>query len=309
VDLLQHLGTFVRIADAGSISKAARSMRLSVAMASRHLRALEDDLGVELVRRTTRHLSLTEAGTDFLARSRALLASAEEARDAVRAGKGIGGLLVVSLPVSFGLAQVGPLFPALLDKHPRLKLDLRFEDRFVDLLTDGVDIAIRGGVRPPDSPFVVARKLATVDRLLCASPAFLAKHGAVRSIDALGRLPCVLQGPAPTHWAFETEAGPQVVEVCGRVRTNNVFSIREAVLAGSGIARLPLWVVDGDLKRRRLVRVLPQANMPVIEIFGMFHTGSKGSAAIRATLDFLQEELPRRTKMRSVTSQSSGARR
>ena len=119
----------------------------------------------------------------------------------------------------------------------------------------------------------------------------------------------MLQGPAPTHWTFETEEVPKVVEVCGRVRTNNVFSIREAVLAGSGIARLPLWVVDGDLKRRRLVRVLPQANMPVIEIFGMFHTGSKGSAAIRATLDFLQEELPRRTKMRSVTSQSSGARR
>jgi DNA-binding transcriptional LysR family regulator len=304
VDLLQHMGTFVRIADAGSISKAARSMRLSVAMASRHLRALEEHLGVELVRRTTRHLSLTEAGTEFLARARALLAGLDEARDAVRPGKGAAGLLVVSLPVSFGLAQVGPLFPALLDKHPRLKLDLRFEDRFVDLLTDGVDIAIRAGARPPDSPFVVARKLATVDRLLCASPAFLAKYGAVRSIDALGRLPCVLQGPAPTHWTFESEDGPKVVEVCGRVRTNNVFSIREAVLAGSGIARLPLWIVDDDLKRRRLVQVLPHLTMPVIDIFGMFHTGSRGSTAIRATLDFLQEQLPRRTKMRPVVPES-----
>ncbi len=85
-----------------------------------------------------------------------------------------------------------------------------------------------------------------------------------------------------------------MVEVCGRVRTNNVFSIREVVLAGSGIARLPLWIADDDLKRRRLVRVLPRVSMPDIEIFGMFHVGSKGSAAIRATLDFLQAELPRR---------------
>jgi DNA-binding transcriptional LysR family regulator len=128
----------------------------------------------------------------------------------------------------------------------------------------------------------------------------LAKHGALRSIDALGRVPCVLQGPAPTSWTFETEDGPKVVEVSGRVRTNNVFSIREAVVAGAGVARLPLWIVDDDLRRRRLVRVLPEMSMPVIEVVGMFHVGSKGSAAIRATLDFLQEELPRRTKMRRV---------
>jgi DNA-binding transcriptional LysR family regulator len=301
MDLLQHMATFVRIADAGSISKAARSLRLSVAMASRHLRGLEEHLGVELVRRTTRHLSLTEAGTEFLVRSRALLAGVDEARDALQPGKGAAGLLIVSLPVSFGLAQVGPLFPALLEKHPRLKLDLRFEDRFVDLLTDGVDIAVRAGVRPPDSPFVVARKLAVVERVLCASPAFLKKHAALRSIDALGRLPCVLQGPPPTLWTFETEDGPKAIEVFGRVRTNNVFSIREAALAGAGLARLPLWIVDEDLKRRRLLRVLPELSMPLIEVFGMFHKGSRGSAAIRATLDFLQEELPRRTQMRAVT--------
>ena len=305
MDMIQHMTTFVRIADMGSISKAARSLRLSVAMTSRHLRALEEELGVELVRRTTRNLSLTQAGADFLTRSRTLLVGMEEAREAVRPGKGASGLLVISLPVSFGLAQVGPLFPELLERHPRLKLDLRFEDRFVDLLTDGIDIAIRAGMPPPDSPFVVARKLATVDRILCASPAFLKKHGPVKSIEALAGLPCVVQGPAPASWTFETKSGPKSVEVSGRIRTNNVFSILEAALAGAGVARLPLWIADTDLKRKRLIPLLPEAVLPIVEIFGMFHAGSKGSAAIRTTLDFLQTELPRRTKMRGAVTSSA----
>ncbi len=288
--------TFVRIADAGSISKAATSLQLSVAMASRHLRALEEDLGVELIRRTTRALALTEAGAEFLLRSRALLAGVSDARDAVRPGRGAVGMVSISLPVSFGLAQIGPLFPALLAAHPRLKLDLRFEDRVIDLLADGVDLAIRAGMSPPDSPFVIARKLATVERLLCASPAFIAKHGRITSVDALARLPCLVQGPAPTRWSFDTSDGPASVEVEGRVRTSNVIALREAVLAGLGVARLPGWIVDDDLRKKRLVRVLATATMPIVEIYGMFHAGSKGSAAIRAVLDFLQDELPRRTK-------------
>ncbi len=291
------MNTFVRIAEAGSISKAAVSLRLSVAMASRHLRALEDDLGVELIRRTTRALALTEAGTEFLVRSRALLAGVSEARDAVRPGRGVTGVVSISLPVTFGLAQIGPLFPALLAAHPRLKLDLRFEDRAVDLLGDGVDLAIRAGMRPPDSPFVIARKLATVDRVLCASPAFLAKHGRIATVAALARVPCLVQGPAPTRWSFDLPDGPSSVEVDGRVRTSNVIALREAVLAGLGVARLPTWIVVDDLRKKRLVRVLETATMPIVEVYGMFHAGSKGSAAIRAVLDFLHDELPRRTKM------------
>lgn len=292
MDTLQHMTTFVRIADAGSISKAAASLRLSVAMASRHLRALEEDLGVELIRRTTRALALTEAGTEFLVRSRSLLAGINEAREAVRPGRGVAGVVAISLPVSFGLAQVGPLFPELLAAHPRLKLDLRFEDRAIDLLGDGVDLAIRAGLRPPDSPFVIARKLATAERVLCASPAFLAKYR-ISSLAALARVPCVVQGPPPTRWSFDGTT----IEVDGRMRTTNVIALRDAVLAGLGVGRLPLWIVDEDLKKKRLVRVLEDAAMPIIEIYGMFHAGSKGSAAIRAVLDFLHDELPRRTTM------------
>jgi DNA-binding transcriptional LysR family regulator len=298
MDLLQHMQTFVRIADAGSLSKAAKSLRLSVAMTSRQLRALEDDLGVELIRRTTRKLALTEAGTTFLARSRSLLAAASEARSEVRPGRGAAGRLVMSLPVSFGLSQLGPVFPALLQEHPRLELDLRFEDRFVDLLADGVDLAVRAGSAPPDSPNVIARKLAVIDRVLCATPAFLAKHR-VNAVDALARVPCVVQG-SNSRWAFEgTEPAPAVVEVRGRLRTNSITALREAVLGSVGVGRLPLWVVDDDLRSRRLVRVLPELALPSLEVFGMFHASARGSAAIQAALDFLARELPLRSKMRA----------
>jgi DNA-binding transcriptional LysR family regulator len=173
VDTLSLMTTFVCIADSGSISSAARSLRLSVPMASRHLRSLEQELGVALVRRTTRRLDLTEAGAELLPRARRLLREVDETRDAVRPAKGASGLLVVSAPVSFGLAQIAPLVPKLLEEHPRLSLELRFDDRVVDLLGEGVDLALRVGTPAPDSPFVVARRLATYERVLCATPAFL----------------------------------------------------------------------------------------------------------------------------------------
>jgi DNA-binding transcriptional LysR family regulator len=304
VDLLQHMTTFVRIADAGSISEAARSLRLSVAMASRHLRALEEHLGVQLVRRTTRRLVLTEEGTELLLRSRALLAGADEAVEAVRPGRGATGLLVMSLPVSMGLSLMSSLLPELLARHPRLKVDLRFEDRLVDLLGDGVDLAIRAGVPPPDSPFVVARHLATVRRLLCAAPSLLREHGAPASLEALVKLPCVVQGPPPTRWHFQTERGVETVEVDGRVRSNNVIALRDAAVAGAGVAQLSEWIARDDLRRRRLVQVLPELPLVEVDVFGIFHSGARGSAAIRAVLDFLGEELPKRMRPESTLRRS-----
>lgn len=300
MDLLQQLETFVRIADQGSISRAARSLGLSVAMASRHLRSLEREFGVELMRRNTRHLALTEPGQELLVRARNVLSNISEARDVLRPGRGAAGLLIVSLPVSFGLSQVGPIFPLLLERHPRLRLDLRFEDRLVDLLAEGIDLAVRAGVRPPDSPFLSARRIATLRRVLCASPAFLSRHRRIHSVADLARIPCVLQGAPPTQWSFETADGLQEVKVDGRFRSNNVFAMREAALAGLGIARLPEWIMADDLQKKRLVPVLPELTIPIVEIFGVYHRSARGSAAIAAVLDFLQTELPGRAQLSAV---------
>ncbi len=285
--------TFVRIADAGGISSAARSLRLSAPMASRHLRALEQELGVVLVRRTTRRLDLTDAGAELLPRARRLLRDVDEARDAVRPSKGASGLLVVSAPVSFGLAQIAPLVPKLLDQHPRLSLELRFDDRVVDLLGEGVDLALRVGAPAPDSPFIIARKLATYERVLCATPALLKKHGPIKTVDALARVPCVILGAAPTRWHFETPAGPQSVTVEGRVRSNNVLALRDASLAGLGLAQLPRWLIADDLKAKRLVPILEGVSLPLVTVLALVHADARRSNALRLVQDFLAAELPR----------------
>ena len=204
---------------------------------------------------------------------------------------------MLSLPVSFAGPQLGPLFPALLAAHPHLRLELRFEERFADLVGEGVDLAIRAGSAPPESPFVIARKLALIDRVLCASPAFVQAHGPLKSPGDLASRPCVLQG-AQTTWSFEGPKGPLLIKVAGALRANNISALREAALAGLGVARLPLWVVDDELRAGRLVQLLPQARMPVIEVYGVFHAGARGSRALRAVLDYFLAELPRRTRMR-----------
>ncbi len=291
--VFQQMTTFVRIADTGNISRAARSLGLSVAMASRHLRWLEEEVGVPLVRRTTRRLDLTDAGHDFVTRARGILAGVEEAKNVVRPGRGVAGRVVLSVPPSLGLGQIGPLVPALLERNPRLRIEMRFEDRVVDLLEAGVDVAVRAGRAPPDSPFVVARRLATFERVVCASPRLLAKTGRIDEVAKLAELPCVLHGAAPTKWEFQTADGPESVAVDGRLRTNHLLAVRDAVVAGLGIGWLPSWLADADLRARRLERVLQGATMAAIEVHGLFHPQGRANAAVRVVLDCLASELPR----------------
>ena len=293
MDLVSLLTTFVRIADSGSISSAARTLRLSVPMASRHLRALEKDLGVALVRRTTRRMDLTDAGAELLKRARRLLRELDDARYAVRPSQDASGLLAVSAPVSFGLAQIAPLVPKLLQQHPKLSLEIRFDDRVVDLLGEGIDLAVRVGVPPPDSPFLVARRLATYERVLCATPAFLKKRGPMKSVDTLASVPCVILGGATTRWQFQTLEGPKSVVVEGRLRSNNVLALREAALAGLGVAVLPRWLIVDDLKAKGLVRILEGAVLPTVSVLGLVHADTRRSNALRLVQDFLATELPR----------------
>jgi len=304
--MLLQLTTFVRIADAGNISRAARSLGLSVPMASRHLRWLEEELGVPLMRRTTHRLDLTEAGTELVARARVILASVEEAREIVRPGPGVAGHVVVSAPVSFGVHRLSPLLPSLFEKHPRLRVEIRLEDHVVDLLADGVDVAIRALSGPrADSSSLVTRRLATYARLLCASPQLVAARGPIESVAALAHVPCVVHRGA-SSWTFETQNGAESVTVDGALRTNNFLVARDAVLAGLGVGWLPEYVVAEDLRKRRLVRVLPGAELSAIELFGVFHRQTRGVAAIRAVLDHVARAL-RRGSARSQRDRSSNA--
>lgn len=289
--MLRQLTTFVRIADLGSISRAARSLHLSVPMASRHLAWLEKELGASLVRRTTRQLDLTDAGRELLDRARVVLSGLEEARQSVRPGPGAMGRLVLAVQPALGLAHIVPHVPAVLAQHPRLQLDLRLEARMVDLLADGVDVAIRAGVAPPDSTSVIARRLGAYELVVCASPSFIEAHGRVESAAELARVPFVVLDTSPRVWEWETANGRESVVPAGRVHTNDFFALRELVLAGLGVGCLPSWLAQEDLRRGRLVRLLTRATSPSVDVVAYYHGNSRGSGPIRALLDFLEPRL------------------
>jgi DNA-binding transcriptional LysR family regulator len=291
-DVFQQMTTFIRIVDAGNISRAARSLGLSVAMASRHLRWLEDELGAPLLRRTTRRIDLTEAGLEFAPRARAILAGVDEAKAVVRPGPGVAGRVVLSVPPTLGVRRIAPLLPALLNQHPRLRVEIRFEDRAIDLIKDGVDIAVRAGRPLPDSPFIVGRKIASFERVVCASPKFLAAHGPIDAVAKLVKLPCIVHGTPPTVWEFETPNGPESVHIDGRLRTNHLLAIREAVVAGIGVAWLPSWLVKPDILARRVKPVLVGMKLSSLDVYAIFHAQSRGATAMRAVLDYLAAELP-----------------
>lgn len=290
MDFLTRLRTFVAISHAGSISKAARALRISVPMASRHLQSLESELDVELVRRTTHHLQLTSAGVELVGRARRLLDDVEDARAAVRPGQLVRGTLVLSMPVSLGIAQVSPLIPPLLRKHPRLTVELRFDDRVVDLLSENIDIAIRAGVAPPDSSSFVARRLQTFERTLCAAPSFVRKHKLKdpRSLEAVS---CLIQGSGPGRWRLTTAEGIVEVLVDGPLRTSNIFALRDAAIAGLGVAQLPVEMIAEPLRQKQLVRVLEAAAPPPGAIYAIYHHNARRSSAIQAVLDHLAGQL------------------
>jgi DNA-binding transcriptional LysR family regulator len=284
--MFEQMTTFVRIAEMGSITRAARSLGLSLPMASRHLRWLEKEVGTALVHRTTRQLHLTDAGQEFATRARALLLGLDDAKQALRPGPSLTGRVVVTAPNALGTYQLSSIMPSIAARHPRIRVELRLDDRAVDLVKEGVDLAIRAAA-PPDHASLVARELATYSRVVCAAPSFLARHGTIDSLAVLAAAPWVLHGCGPALWNFETPEGPKSINVDGPLCTNNVVIIRDAILAGVGVGWLPEYVIGEELRDGRLVRLVPEAKLPPIRVFGIMPKQARQTAAVRAVLDIL----------------------
>lgn len=246
---------FARIVEAGSLSAAARALRLSPPMVSKRLARLEARLSVQLIRRTTRRLELTESGARFHADVVAILASIAEAeaRLAGRASEPSGALRIAA-PTSFARLHIAPLLPGFLAAFPRVELELDLSDGFVDLVAHRVDLAIR--IAAAIDPSLTTERLASSRRVLCASPAYLAASGAPASVAKLAdhRL-LAAKGQLP--WRLTGPGGAIIVEGESTVRTNSSELVTGMTLAGLGIALRSLWDVGGDLAAGRLVRVLP----------------------------------------------------
>ena len=292
MDLLAQMRTYVRIAETGSLSRAARSLRLSLAAVSRQLSALERELGVPLVLRTTRRLALTEAGRAYHSEATRVLGAVDRARETVRGSRRVDGRVVVSAGVTVGLTMVVPILPRLAQRHPGLVVDLRLEDRNQDLVRDAVDLAIRVGEGLVDSTSIVAQRLGTFRRILVASPGYLHERGTPRSADELLRHAALIQTqlePVGGIWRLARGSQMEEVRVGERLACNAPLVLRELCLAGSGVALLPEWLVLDDLAAGRLRRVLPELASPEVPVSALYRIDQRGWPRLRPVLDALRE--------------------
>lgn len=290
MDRLAALEAFAKVAETQSFSEAARRLRQSKSAVSRHVAALEADLGARLFHRTTRSLTLTEAGRGYFARASRILADLEEADASVSQLQAAPrGHLRVNAPMSFGFLHLAPALGDFLALYPEVELDVTLTDRFIDLIDEGVDVAVRIGTLTDSS--LVARRLAAIRRVLCASPDYLARRGVPQTPDDLKGHDCLSNTniTVTREWRFihPDDGKPWPVEVKGRMSANSGDMLRVAALRGHGFVHLPTFIVGEDLKAGTLVSVLEPYISQDLTLNAVYPTARHLSPKVRAFVDFL----------------------
>ncbi len=293
MDRFADMRMFVAVVDAGSISGAAERLEVAKSAVSRRLTDLEARLGAELLHRTTRRLGLTDSGRAFFERAQRILADLEEAEQAVSQAHGaIRGRLKVALPLSFGLLHLAGLINEFLGLHPEVEFDLDFNDRQIDLMQEGFDLAIRIA-RLPDSS-LIARKLAPIRHALCASPDYLARHGTpARADDLASHAGLVYSNLAnPGLWSYVRPDGqPGSVQVPVKLRANNGDFLCRAAIAGQGVILHPTFYLSDAIRTGKLVPLLTDHAWPELNAYALYPPTRHLSRRVRAFVDFLAEKL------------------
>src|ERR1700744_5523071 len=287
----EELSVFVRAAESGSFSQAARELRLSQPSVSRIIGELEARLGVKLLLRTTRRITMTDAGALFLERAREILAGMEDAEDAARGLDSLRGTIRLALPVVYGTREIIPRLPKFLALHSELKVEMTVSDARQDLVAEGADVAIRLG-ELDDSVFG-ARKLDTLERMVAASPGFFQTRVTPKKPADLAAHDCIF-GPGNfgrDSWSFSRDGAEISVDVRGRIHTNSGPGAFASVMAGLGIAMVSTAMAGPEIKQGLLVPVLRGYKLPPVEVHAVFPGGPRPSAKVRALVDYLAEEL------------------
>jgi DNA-binding transcriptional LysR family regulator len=281
------LKLYTRVARLGSFSAAARECGLSQSQVSRIIADLETSLGARLLSRTTRAVVLTEAGAEFLARMEPILAALDEAEHSVREGGDLRGLLRMSMPTSFGIRDAIPRLAAFSARHPNLHVQILLEDRRQDLVRDAVDVAIRLG-RLVDSTATV-KLIATIPRVVVASPGYLAQHGIPATPSELvqHRIVGGTAAAVPTAWIFEREGRKLEMQLEPRFSTNENEGTIAAAVSGFGITSTSGWACRRELEDGSLVRLFSDWKMVGIPVHAYFPMGRATRAAARAAVDHL----------------------
>jgi len=297
VDQVDGMRLFARVVETGSFSEAGRKLNLAPSSISRQVAALEEKLNVRLLHRTTRTLSLTEAGQLYYQRATQILADIEDAHLALtQLESAPRGTLKLNVPIAFGRQRVLPIVFEFMKTYPEVKVDMSFTDHFVDLVQEGEDLAIRVGQL--ESSSLIARKLALSRRVVCASAAYLRRNGTPARPEELKAHNCLTRKPIAgtgREWKFTDAKGEQIVSVTGSFQANHVEALHAAALEGVGIACLSTWAVGPDIKRGALRALLRdwevQPTATEAPIYAVYPHNRHLSPKVRAFVDFLVEQL------------------
>ena len=291
MDRFELMSVFVAVVEGGSLSAAARRRNSSLATVSRQLATLEEHVGARLIERTTRQMNPTESGRTFFERCKRILGDVEEAETALSSVRSVpSGVLTVSAPILFGDRYLAPLLAEFLRHFPKTSVELSLLDRYVNLVEEVVDVALRIGALTDSS--LVARRLGAFRRVVCAAPDYLHRRGEPRSPSDLSGHDCILFTALvdATNWHFAGPDGREViVRVGGRLTANNADAALHAALGGAGLVLAPSWQVRDHVRAGRLKAILRAYELPEIPIHVLYPQARLLSAKVRAFVDFLTE--------------------
>jgi len=294
IDRLTSMAVFVKASDTGSFAAAATALRLSPQMVAKHVSTLEDRLGAKLLNRTTRRQSLTEMGAMYYERCQLILAEAEEADSLAAVQKGTPrGRLRVTAPVTFGAHSVAPLVAAYLQMHPEVTVELELTDRLIDLVEDGFEMAFRIGAAPP--PGLIARPLAPYQLIVCASPAYLKKHGVPLTPSDLEQHECLGYSfhsrSVENLWRFTRDGNSHTVNVRSRMFVNDGVSLLNAARKGFGIVMGGRDLIYEPMLRGEVTQILPEYEAPLRPIHLLFSPDKRQTPKLRSFIDTAMSSL------------------
>ena len=305
MDRWTEIELFVQVAETGSLSRAAELLDLSNASASRHLAALEERLGVRLVERNTRRLYLTDTGQEFFQRARTILADLRDAESTVNAAAlNPTGVLRVTASLSFSMHHIAPLLRQYTERYPNVTVHVEAANRYLDIIDNNIDVAIRNREYEPDSNITI-RRLAGTRRILVAAPAYLSKHGVPRDIEDLHRHKLLIYTHAnnPNELRFTRGDEQQTVTVKGLLESNDGQILRAAALDGMGILVQPSYIVYDDVVAGRLVPMLDDWDLPRLTVNLAYPSRKHLSAKVRTFIDFMAAHFEKMDYERKWTGQ------
>ncbi len=293
MDLFQAMRIFVKVAEAGSFSGAARALDTSNPSVTRYVADLEAYIGARLFNRSTRRLSLTEVGSNYLERCHQVLLDIDNAvLEAGMSAANPTGTLRMTVPMSFAVNHLGRILPEYMQRYPNVKLDIALSDRVVNLVDEGYDLGIRIG-RIQDSS-LVARKIAPARLILCASPAYLEKYGTPLVPQDIERQRHVClrysYASSPDVWSFVKAGKTHTVKLNGSISANNGDILREAAVGGMGLVLQPSFIVGNDIRDKKLVHLMPDYVPPASMIQAVYASRQHLSAKVRTFVDYLIEQ-------------------